>query len=921
MNLIKKVLKIGSMAVVTLLLALCGLCVYADNAEYTTAGGSWIPVGDNLWAIDKNNDGQADTESTGQYSITLTKNGNTWVYRFAVPDPNANYYAWEELPEDSDYEISGGYGSRENPAITQKVAFSHTENLDDAGTGPNGYGDNKNITQVVTIPGASQLNVTITYQTESTNWDWVCMWEGNYPNYTAASNYSTSKTGKLGGKTKTTKTYAVQGDTVTFGFKSDSSVDNYYGYYAVVTGLDADGNPLPASITNKLPDVPQPEYGSLTLSKTVTVTGTDTVDAAKNFQFTITLKDKTQEQTLAKYLTGVQTFGDVTFMDGVAAVTLKHGETVTMGNIPAGLTYTITETPADGYTLKAWADGDSTPLTPDDDGAVTGTIVKDTAVTVACTNTKTPPPPKEETGSFSVQKTVVNGETGAEFTFRAALFGLAPNTAYAYTVADDTQTFKSNASGMADVQFTLQGGQTAKFNGLPVGCQYQVLESAAEGYTAAYTIEGTGVQAVRGQQSNTEPGEELSTAKETLDEDEDATVHFTNTKPAPNPDVVSIPVAKVWADNDNLNNTRPESITVYLLQSTSSTEPGDVVATALLDETNNWTYTFTDLDKFQPDGVSEYVYTVQEVQVPGYTTAITGNAANGGYTITNTAVNVGKLKISKTVAGQTDDTTEFRFTLTLKDAENNPITGAYPLDDTDEHAKTGTLYFDEHGAANFTLKDGETLTLTALPAGATYTLTEASYNGYRLETAAENLTGTIKTGETQEVAAVNRRLHDLTVSKRVEGSMGDKTKDFAFTLALRVPDGTTDTGLAVPDSVAYTKGGESGTMEVTNGKVTFTLAHGESITFKGLPAGLGYTVEEDGTIPVLNVNDGYDVTIPDTSNGTLNSDVTAAFINTRNGTVPTGLVMTVFPFALIALLGGTGLIWYAVRKKRRGQAQ
>lgn len=921
MNLIKKVLKIGSMAVVTLLLALCGLCVYADNAEYTTAGGSWIPVGDNLWAIDKNNDGQADTESTGQYSITLTKNGNTWVYRFAVPDPNANYYVWEELPEDSDYEISGGYGSRENPVMTQKVAFSHTENLDDAGEGSNGYGNNKSITQVVTIPGASQLNVTITYQTESINYDWVCIWKGNHPDYKAGSDFNSSITGgKLGGTTKLTKTYTVQGDAVTFGFKSDGSVENYYGYYAVVTGVDAEGNPLPASITNKLPDVPQPEYGSLTLSKTVTVTAPDTVDAAKNFQFTVTLKDETQEKTLAKYLTGVQTFGDVTFMDGVATVTLKAGETVTMGNIPAGLTYAITETPADGYTLEGWADGDGSPLKPDSNGAVTDVIGKDAAVTVVCTNTKTPPPPERETGSFSVKKTVVNGEENAEFTFRAALFGLAPNTAYAYTVAGTAQTFTSDASGMADVQFALQNDQTAAFEGLPVGCQYQVLESAAAGYTASYTIEGTGVQAVRGQQSNTEPGKELSTAKETLDKDEEATVHFTNTKPAPNPDTVNIPVTKVWVDNDNLNNTRPESITVYLLQSDNSTDPGNVVATALLDETNNWTYTFTDLDKFQPDGVSVYIYTVQEVQVPGYTTAITGDAASG-YTITNTAVNVGKLKISKTVAGQTDDTTEFRFTLTLKDAENNPITGTYPLDGTDDQAKTGTLYFDEHGTASFTLKSGETLTLTALPAGATYTLTEASHNGYHLETAAENLTGTIVNNQIAQVDVVNRRLHDLTVSKRVEGSMGDKTKEFTFTLNLSVPEGSADTALTVPTSVNYTKGGESGTMEVTNGKVTFTLAHGESITFKGLPAGLAYNIEEVGTVPMLKINDGYDVTIPDTASGTLQGDVTAAFINTRNGTVPTGLVMTVFPFALIALLGGTGLIWYAVRKKRRGQAQ
>ena len=111
--------------------------------------------------------------------------------------------------------------------------MSHTENLDDEGNVVAGdYNNNVDSTQVITIPGANVLNVDITYQTEQCC-DWVVIWEGNHPNYSANGDCSTSVSGKLGGS-KTTKHFVISGDTVTIAFKSDISVTNY-GYYAVIT--------------------------------------------------------------------------------------------------------------------------------------------------------------------------------------------------------------------------------------------------------------------------------------------------------------------------------------------------------------------------------------------------------------------------------------------------------------------------------------------------------------------------------------------------------------------------------------------------------------------------------------------------------------------------------------------------------------
>ena len=108
----------------------------------------------------------------------------------------------------------------------------------------------------MTIPGALSLHVKIVYGGESASYDWVSMWKGSYPSYTASDNYSSALTKKLGGgshtSTSNTKEYDVEGDTVTFAFRSDGSGSgDGYGYYAVVTGQPTEyGNVEPKKDAN-----------------------------------------------------------------------------------------------------------------------------------------------------------------------------------------------------------------------------------------------------------------------------------------------------------------------------------------------------------------------------------------------------------------------------------------------------------------------------------------------------------------------------------------------------------------------------------------------------------------------------------------------------------------------------------------------
>ena len=137
--------------------------------------------------------------------------------------------------------------------------YAHTDNVDDAGVQNGGYGNNKSYSRVVTIPGASSLTVNLTYQTESVSYDWVCAYTGGTESSPAGdAQCSTSLTGKLGGTTKTTKSFTVDGDSVTFWFKSNGSVSGYYGYYAAVKGLV--GSKESVSGTYAAPVDPSGEY-------------------------------------------------------------------------------------------------------------------------------------------------------------------------------------------------------------------------------------------------------------------------------------------------------------------------------------------------------------------------------------------------------------------------------------------------------------------------------------------------------------------------------------------------------------------------------------------------------------------------------------------------------------------------------------
>ena len=92
----------------------------------------------------------------------------------------------------------------------------------------------------------------------------------------------------------------------------------------------------------------------------------------KEFYFTVTLGDTSVNGT----------YGEMVFTNGVANFTLKHGQTKKATGLPAGITYEVTETPANGYDTTSTGASDTLPAGGTATAAFTNTrrIVPDTGI-------------------------------------------------------------------------------------------------------------------------------------------------------------------------------------------------------------------------------------------------------------------------------------------------------------------------------------------------------------------------------------------------------------------------------------------------------------------------------------------------------------------------------------------------------------
>lgn len=842
--------------------------VSADDAVYSTVGGTWVKVNEKTWTMDKDGDGKTD--------VTLIKEGDEWRYIFNVADDSSMYYGWEtDIPDG--YQVENGYGTKENPAVS--IQYAHTPNIDNDGVQNGNYTGGVDTNKVFSVPGSSTIMMKLT--ADLAVGDYLVIWTGSHPDYTAAGD--TAKGTKITGKVDT-KEYTFNDNTITLGFHSEKDGEKGYGYYAVINS-DKNQNGLMA--TNVATDEPIPDTGNLIVTKKVTES--DGTESADNNVFKFDIEFTSDNAGTTAALAEKKDYGDVTVENGKGSFYLSNGQQVKMTGLPAGISYKITEAENTDYEVSWTADS--------------GVITKDAEATAICVNKKKP---KEEVKrqSLTVKKEVKEAKNGAEesFVFHAAFEELEENAEYKYKKGEAETVFSSDETGAADVSFELKDKESIIFEGLPVGSKYQITEDG-NSYAASYELTDF-VNAVQQKQNNDEVNKSLSTGTEIVDADENAVVTFINTgkePDVPETKTTKIRIKKVWSDNES--KTRPAAITVYLMQDEN------IIKNITLNNDNGWQADFDGLDVFQEDGTTEYKYSVQEEKIDGYTSDITESTVdeNGEniklFTVTNTAVSTGAIKVTKVVEGEKAETDKaFKFSITLQ-KDGQPVTGVYNLD-SKAGTKTGTIALDENGKASFELKHNESIVISGLPIGASYEIAE---NPYKYYTASDEgkYSGVIPEG-TAEVNVVNmhKEMYSISVTKTVRGNHGDKTKEFDFVLKLTAGD-----GIEFPAAVEYKKGKENGKIDLTNGDAAFKLAHGEKITFKDLPAGIGYEVTESGA-----ENDGYTVSSENAS-GVVKTDVDVSFVNTKNIGIPTSSMTNTIVMLLIVCIAICGVV-YGVRKRR-----
>ena len=151
----------------------------------------------------------------------------------------------------------------------------------------------------------------------------------------------------------------------------------------------------------------------------------------------------------------------------------------------------------------------------------------------------------------------------------------------------------------------------------------------------------------------------------------------------------------------------------------------------------------------------------------------------------------------------------------------------------------------------------------------------------------------------RRIEAENQRDHDsipaeLTITKNVTGSLGDRTKEFTFTLTVE--------GASVNDKYTWTKNSVAQDTPLHNNS-TFTLKHGDVVKIM-LPRNRNITIQEnDSDYSVSMKLDDADATEGNTKTFRISEDATLAVTNDRDAIVPTGVFysMNIAAYVIMAI--------------------
>lgn len=289
------------------------------------------------------------------------------------------------------------------------------------------------------------------------------------------------------------------------------------------------------------------------------------------------------------------------------------------------------------------------------------------------------------------------------------------------------------------------------------------------------------------------------------------------------------------------------------------------------------------------------------------------------------AKNMFNLRIDKEMSDGSRPDAEFPIQVLLGLEDKKPYTGTYNLYD-----ENGGLIGENQTASAegiLTLKVGQYAIIRGLMGGNKITVQETEYGGRKAPdytmtgplaeepvVTENNISGIAKEGKDLgdnpevKVTITNYPLPGLTVSKTVNGNMGDRNREFDFTVQAQNSEGQ-------PVSVDGTYEG----IFVQNGQ--FKLKHGQSLVIPELPYGVTCTVtesipEEEGYTTTVKVDGGEEKSSKTVTVENMNTAAVIDFTNTKTLNVPTGIFTDNLPYLMMLAMAAIGLTGFSWRKKR-----
>lgn len=453
-------------------------------------------------------------------------------------------------------------------------------------------------------------------------------------------------------------------------------------------------------------------------------------------------------------------------------------------------------------------------------------------------------------GRLTLSKTVTAAEgivaPNKAFTFKVLLYQadgttpLAGTFAYAGRPSGTNGTYVSGQIKSGDTIALKAGGSVTVT--VPVGAHYEVQEldskgnlmTSEDGFTVAdktNTQKGTVGQATQVGFTNvysvesTKVENAFKVQKKISGRNWTTSDAFTMTLAAegeaPMPKSAKDGVATITLKKDvqvgnfgTIEYTKPGTYTYVIAE-----QAGDETALTFSKATYRATVTVTD------DGAGKLTAKTKIAQLIDDA----GNAAERtveAAVFTNTA-KTGSLTVKKTVVGG-DSQREFGFTVALTDGDGEPVSGTFGKG---EHAATFT-----DGKATFTLKHGGEKTISGLPVGVRYTVTEDAAEGYT--TTVDGTDGSKAEGTVTEAGATAAFTNtygtategrDVSTAglfaKTLKGRDWAEGDSFQFTLTgedgAPMPEGSADGSKTVSVAAAGTKAGEKVAFDF--GPIRYTL--------------------------------------------------------------------------------------------------